>query len=115
MISITARDIVRRLPGADDARIREELGGNLCRCTGYVGIVAAIRAVLAAPPDDSEAWPRASLDPPPARRETLPRARPAEPAHQAVPGTARAAQGQVKRSTKTAKKSRFRKRFPARR
>ena len=90
---ITARDIVRRLPGADDARIREELGGNLCRCTGYVGIVAAIRAVLAAPPDDSEAWPRASLDPPPARRETLPRARPAEPAHQAVPGTARPAQG----------------------
>ena len=27
-------------------RIREELAGNLCRCTGYVGIVDAIRAVL---------------------------------------------------------------------
>jgi carbon monoxide dehydrogenase subunit G len=26
-------------------RIREELSGNLCRCTGYVGIVEAIRAV----------------------------------------------------------------------
>jgi carbon-monoxide dehydrogenase small subunit len=30
-----------------EARIREELSGNLCRCTGYVGIVAAIRAVCA--------------------------------------------------------------------
>ncbi len=43
---ITARDIVLRLPDADDARVREELSGNLCRCTGYVGIVRAIRRVL---------------------------------------------------------------------
>jgi carbon-monoxide dehydrogenase small subunit len=43
----TAFDIVTRLPDADEARIREELAGNLCRCTGYAGIVAAIRAVLA--------------------------------------------------------------------
>jgi carbon-monoxide dehydrogenase small subunit len=43
---VTARDIVVRLPDADANRIREELGGNLCRCTGYVGIVDAIRAVL---------------------------------------------------------------------
>ncbi len=43
---ITARDIVRRLPGADEARIRLELAGNLCRCTGYAGIVGAIRRVL---------------------------------------------------------------------
>jgi len=42
----TARDIVTRLPGADEARIRRELSGNLCRCTGYVGIVAAIKRVL---------------------------------------------------------------------
>ncbi|MFS8976356.1 2Fe-2S iron-sulfur cluster-binding protein [Cupriavidus necator] len=42
----TARDIVLRLPDADDATIRHELSGNLCRCTGYIGIVAAIRAVL---------------------------------------------------------------------
>ena len=44
---ISARDIVTRLPDADEARIRLELSGNLCRCTGYVGIVAAIRDVLA--------------------------------------------------------------------
>jgi carbon-monoxide dehydrogenase small subunit len=43
---ITARDIVTRLPGADDARVREELSGNLCRCTGYMGIVDAILSVL---------------------------------------------------------------------
>jgi carbon-monoxide dehydrogenase small subunit len=42
----TARDIVTRLPDADEARIRLELSGNLCRCTGYVGIVNAIKRVL---------------------------------------------------------------------
>ena len=45
---ITARDIVTRLPDADEARIRKELSGNLCRCTGYMGIVRAIQRVLAA-------------------------------------------------------------------
>jgi aerobic carbon-monoxide dehydrogenase small subunit len=43
---ITARDIILRLPGADQKRIRNELSGNLCRCTGYVGIVRAISRVL---------------------------------------------------------------------
>jgi carbon-monoxide dehydrogenase small subunit len=43
---VTARDIVMRLPEADDMRVRLELSGNLCRCTGYVGIVSAIRLVL---------------------------------------------------------------------
>jgi carbon-monoxide dehydrogenase small subunit len=43
---VTARDIVMRLPEADERRIRLELSGNLCRCTGYVGIVRAIRRVL---------------------------------------------------------------------
>jgi aerobic carbon-monoxide dehydrogenase small subunit len=42
----TARDIVTRLPHADDARVRHELSGNLCRCTGYVGLVRALRRVL---------------------------------------------------------------------
>ena len=44
---VTARDIVTRLPDADERRVREELAGNLCRCTGYVGIVRAIMRVLA--------------------------------------------------------------------
>ena len=45
---VAARDIVLRLPDADEARVREELAGNLCRCTGYRGIVRAVLAVLAA-------------------------------------------------------------------
>jgi carbon-monoxide dehydrogenase small subunit len=43
---VTARDIVMRLPDADETRIRKELAGNLCRCTGYLGIVRAIQRVL---------------------------------------------------------------------
>lgn len=42
----TARDLVERLDTPDEARIRNELSGNLCRCTGYVGIVGAIREVI---------------------------------------------------------------------
>ncbi len=43
---ISCRDIVIRLPDADEKRVRLELSGNLCRCTGYVGIVRAVLAVL---------------------------------------------------------------------
>jgi carbon-monoxide dehydrogenase small subunit len=39
-----AVDIVRRLGEPDEATIREELKGNICRCTGYHNIVAAISA-----------------------------------------------------------------------
>ena len=42
---ISCRDILMRLPDADEARIRRELSGNLCRCTGYVGLVAALKSV----------------------------------------------------------------------
>ena len=52
---VTARDIVRRLPEADDDRIRLELAGNLCRCTGYNGIVRAVRRVVAERPQGVEA------------------------------------------------------------
>lgn len=44
---VTARDIILRYGDADEATIRRELSGNICRCTGYMGIVAAIRAVAA--------------------------------------------------------------------
>ena len=45
---IAARDVVMRVPGADERRVREEMSGNLCRCTGYVGIVRAILSVIEA-------------------------------------------------------------------
>lgn len=38
-------DIVRRNPGASKETIRRELEGNLCRCTGYQGIVNAIHTM----------------------------------------------------------------------
>jgi len=44
---IMARDIVLRLPDASEETIRHQLAGNLCRCTGYMGIVKAIRTVAA--------------------------------------------------------------------
>jgi carbon-monoxide dehydrogenase small subunit len=43
---ISARDLVLRLPSADERSVRAGLSGNLCRCTGYVGIVRAVRAVI---------------------------------------------------------------------
>jgi aerobic carbon-monoxide dehydrogenase small subunit len=43
---ISARDLVLRLETADERSIRVGLSGNLCRCTGYVGIVRAVRSVI---------------------------------------------------------------------
>jgi carbon-monoxide dehydrogenase small subunit len=43
---ISARDLVLRLETSDERAIRVGMSGNLCRCTGYVGIVRAIRSVI---------------------------------------------------------------------
>lgn len=43
---VAARDVVLRRPDADNPAIRTAMSGNLCRCTGYVGIVNAIRRVI---------------------------------------------------------------------
>lgn len=42
-----ARDIIARHPCPDEALIRAQLSGQVCRCTGYMGIVAAIRSAAA--------------------------------------------------------------------
>jgi len=40
---MAARDLLRRVPEPTAEEIREGLNGNLCRCTGYEKIVAAVR------------------------------------------------------------------------
>ena len=41
---MAAIDIINRKPNLDEKIIREELEGNLCRCTGYQNIVKSILA-----------------------------------------------------------------------
>jgi aerobic carbon-monoxide dehydrogenase small subunit len=43
---ISARDIVLRMEAPSEHDIRVAMSGNLCRCTGYVGIVRAIQTVI---------------------------------------------------------------------
>ncbi|HWI38446.1 MAG TPA: (2Fe-2S)-binding protein [Burkholderiales bacterium] len=38
----TAHALLTEEPDADKERIREVLSGNICRCTGYIGIVEAV-------------------------------------------------------------------------
>jgi aerobic carbon-monoxide dehydrogenase small subunit len=38
----TAHALLTQEPDADRERIRDVLSGNLCRCTGYIDIVAAV-------------------------------------------------------------------------
>ncbi len=45
---LSAIDLVQRHPNADEAKIRAELEGNLCRCTGYHNIVKAVAQGAAA-------------------------------------------------------------------
>lgn len=41
---VSAVDLLERKPAAGEDEIRRAMAGNLCRCTGYVGIVRAIRS-----------------------------------------------------------------------
>lgn len=54
---ITARDLIRRGLADSERTIRAGLAGNICRCTGYTNIVAAIAetaASVAKEPGDAE-------------------------------------------------------------
>jgi aerobic carbon-monoxide dehydrogenase small subunit len=44
-VILTAADLLSRDAAPSDDAIRHALRGNLCRCTGYQGIVESIRAV----------------------------------------------------------------------
>ena len=45
---MTAYDVTTRFSELDEIAIRREMSGNLCRCTGYQGIVRAVQNVFAA-------------------------------------------------------------------
>jgi 2-furoyl-CoA dehydrogenase 2Fe-2S iron sulfur subunit len=47
-ILMSFTDFLARNPHPSEAEIREVLSGHLCRCTGYAGIVAAIKEISAA-------------------------------------------------------------------
>lgn len=52
VVSVTA--FLRDNPKPTDEEIRAGLSGNLCRCTGYQGILAAIRAAAEARTTETE-------------------------------------------------------------
>src|ERR1700710_1832351 len=45
---MSALDLCQRHPNASDAEIREQLDGNICRCTGYQNIVKSVQQGAAA-------------------------------------------------------------------
>ena len=45
---MSLRELLERNPAPQEAEVRSWLAGNLCRCTGYEGIVAAVRAAAGA-------------------------------------------------------------------
>lgn len=45
---VSARDVVLRLQAPSEHDIRVAMSGNLCRCTGYVGIIRAVQRVIEA-------------------------------------------------------------------
>ncbi|BCJ38548.1 carbon-monoxide dehydrogenase small subunit [Actinocatenispora thailandica] len=44
---MAAVDLLNEVPDPDERQVREGLEGNLCRCTGYQNIVAAVRDAAA--------------------------------------------------------------------
>ena len=40
---LTVQDLLSRNPDPSEAQIREELSGNICRCTGYQSIIASVK------------------------------------------------------------------------
>ena len=52
----SAVELLKTTPNVDESTVREALSGNVCRCTGYTGIVAAVLHVSRALVDgDSDA------------------------------------------------------------
>ena len=54
---MTAADLLARNPDPSDHEIRDAIEGNICRCTGYHNIVAAVRAAAKAVREGATATP----------------------------------------------------------
>jgi 4-hydroxybenzoyl-CoA reductase subunit gamma len=46
---MAAEGLLRHTPAPTPTEIRQALGGNICRCTGYVKIVESVEAAAAGP------------------------------------------------------------------
>ncbi len=51
---MSAIDLVKNFPNPTEQQIREQLEGNLCRCTGYHNIVKAIKAAADMGPESGQ-------------------------------------------------------------
>ena len=51
-ILMSLQDFLERNPAPSETEIRELVGGHLCRCTGYVGILRAITEVIGQAADE---------------------------------------------------------------
>jgi aerobic carbon-monoxide dehydrogenase small subunit len=51
---MSAIDLVKNYPNPTEQEIREQLDGNLCRCTGYHNIVKAIKAAAELGPQSGQ-------------------------------------------------------------
>lgn len=59
---LTAYELLTRIPDPGDAEITQAISGNLCRCTGYATILAAIRRASAAQRAANQATPPAEQE-----------------------------------------------------
>jgi carbon-monoxide dehydrogenase small subunit len=50
---LSAEALLRERPDPTEREVREALAGNLCRCTGYEGIVAAVLDVASRGRDEA--------------------------------------------------------------
>ncbi len=73
---MASKALLDRNPSPSDAEIRDAISGNLCRCTGYVKIIEAVRESA-----------RALRDGAPAREPWLPPARPIDVRNLPKPST----------------------------
>lgn len=51
---VTATELLASGEAVDEERVRDVLGGNICRCTGYETIVEAVLDAASAPAEPSE-------------------------------------------------------------